>query len=222
MPIDKAAYQEIGRLLGPGRVRLVAVSKKKQAEEILSLYHLGQREFGENYVQELLEKQFSLPDDIIWHFIGHLQSNKVKYIAPFIGVIQSVDSYNLLREINRQAEKCNRVIACLLQIHIAEEETKFGLNTAELEALLDHIKLSPLPHITLLGLMGISSNTEDLKKIIGEFRFLKKLYDRYQNHPACAVGLSVLSMGMSSDYETAIAEGSNMIRVGSLLFGARN
>lgn len=214
--VNQDAYHQLKKELDPKGVTLVAVSKTKPVAEIQDLYALGQRDFGENYVQELIEKHSQLPSDIHWHFIGHLQRNKVKYIAPFIHLIHGVDSYKLLEEINRQAEKQNRIIGCLLQIHIAEEETKFGLDATELEQIFTaiHANSGNLKNVQVKGLMGMASFTEDNEKVRQEFLALKNLFDKYSS-------LTILSMGMSSDYQIAIEEGSNMIRVGSLLFGER-
>jgi len=203
-------------------VQVVAVSKTKPVEDIRELYDLGQRDFGENYVQELLEKAPLLPLDIRWHFIGHLQSNKVKYIVPFVHMIHGVDSEKLLKEIDKQAARDGRVIDCLLQIHIAREDTKFGLDAAELDAIVSSPSLlSELRHVRIMGLMGMASLSEDLEKVRHEFASLKQLFDQY--FPLPGVGeRPLLSMGMSGDYQMAIAEGSNMVRIGSLLFGNRN
>jgi len=197
---------------------LVAVSKKKSADEILQVYNAGHKIFGENYVQELTEKYEALPKDIEWHFIGHLQSNKVKLIAPFVSLIQSVDSLKLLKEINKEAEKNNRVIDCLLQIHIAKEETKFGLSFQEAETLLHSAELNQMKNVSINGLMGMATLTEDEKKIRSEFRMLKDFRDRLQSSN---FKLQTLSIGMTSDYTIALEEGSNMIRVGSAIFGER-
>ena len=195
------------------KVTLVAVSKTKPAEDIQTLYDLGQRDFGENYVQELVDKQAVLPKDIRWHFIGHLQSNKVKYIAPFVYLIHGVDSLGLLKEINKEGIKNNRVIDCLLQIFIAKEETKFGLNEEELKELL---KEAPnFKNIQLKGLMGMASFSNDLNLVGNEFTTLHSLYEENE-------AFTNLSMGMSGDYKVAIEKGSNMIRIGSMLFGERN
>jgi pyridoxal phosphate enzyme (YggS family) len=212
-------YKRIKEELGDS-VTLVAVSKTKPVEDIKALYDLGQRDFGENYVQELTEKQPQLPSDIRWHYIGHLQSNKVKYIAPFVHLIHGVDSYKLLKEINKQAAKNNRMIDCLLQVHIAQEETKFGLDENELQELFNTNlnELHELKNIRIVGLMGMASFTENMNKVRNEFRYLKTLFDRFTSHDS---RLTTLSMGMSSDYQIAIEEGSNMIRIGSLLFGSR-
>jgi pyridoxal phosphate enzyme (YggS family) len=188
------------------------------------LYALGQRNFGENYVQELTEKQTLLPDDIRWHFIGHLQSNKVKYIAPFVHLIHGVDNYKLLQEINKQAAKQNRIIDCLLQVHIAQEDTKFGLSDEELEGVIHEVTngTSSLHNICIKGFMGMASNTDDDNKIRSEFRHLKSLFNKYITINTSNFKLSVLSTGMSSDYTIALEEGSTMVRIGSLLFGARD
>lgn len=221
MPINKAAYEQLIADLGSHNVTLVAVSKTKSVEEIKELYDLGQRDFGENYVQELAEKQLQLPKDTRWHFIGHLQSNKVKQIASFIHLIQSVDSLKLLREINKQAQKDNRVIDCLLQIHIAQEETKFGLDENELDQLIhtNSDELHKLKNVTITGLMGMASFTDDMEKVRKEFKYLKSLFNKFRTQNS---ELRTLSMGMSSDYPIAIEEGSTMVRIGSLIFGARN
>ena len=202
--------------------RLIAVSKTKSAPEILHLYHQGQRLFGENKVQELTEKQAILPLDIDWHLIGHLQRNKVKFIAPFVGMIHSVDSEKLLAEINKEAMKNERIIPCLLQIHIADEETKFGFSPDEVMDLLKQHKLQNFPNVAICGLMGMATNTENEAQITQEFASLKKLFDTlketfFSGNPH----FKELSMGMSSDYKMALAQGATLIRVGSLLFGKR-
>jgi len=221
MSVNTAAYKEIIDQFLLTDTTLVAVSKTKPNEDILDLYHLGQRDFGENYVQELVDKEATLPKDIRWHFIGHLQSNKVKYIAPFVHLIHGVDSLKLLREINKQAAKCNRIIPCLLQIYIAKEETKFGLDEGELVEILDTI--SSLPNIQIHGFMGMASFTEDSGVIQNEFRYLSQLLQKYQSMIKEHSGANpILSMGMSGDYTIAIKEGSTMVRIGSMLFGARN
>lgn len=211
--INKSSYIEISQELEKHEVTLVAVSKTKPLEDILELYDLGQKDFGENYVQEMLEKSKQLPPGIRWHFIGHLQSNKVKLIIPFVQLIHGVDSLKLLEEINKQSQKINKVTDCLLQVHIAKEETKFGLDETELEIMMNH--LPGFKNVQVKGLMGMASFTEDEKQVRKEFRFLNSIYQRYP-------GFTVLSMGMSGDYKIAIEEGSNMVRIGSLLFGARN
>ena len=221
MAVQTEAYQSIQANCNSHGVTLVAVSKTKPLSDILELYQLGHRDFGENYVQELVEKQPQLPADIRWHFIGHLQSNKVKYIAPFVHLIHGVDSFKLLKEINKQAAKNNRVIDVLLQVHIAKEETKFGLDAAELEDLLHHPELPSLQHICIRGLMGMASFSEDQALVRSEFKFLKALFDNHKSHATTNCQLSMLSMGMSGDYEMAVEEGSNMVRIGSSIFGIR-
>ena len=220
MPVNSDSYREISTELANKKVILVAVSKTKPAEEILELYKLGQRDFGENYVQELTEKYEQLPKDIRWHFIGHLQSNKAKYIAPFVSLIQGVDSKKLLIEIDKEAKKNNRVIDCLLQIHIAKEETKFGFDQKELEDLMND-NLAVCKNVRIKGLMGMASFTDDMEKVRNEFKLLKSLFDKYSTLSIANCQLSILSMGMSADYKIAIEEGGNMVRIGSLLFGKR-
>jgi len=218
MSINSAAFFEIRSELEQRQVQLVAVSKTKSVEDILELYGLGQRDFGENYVQELVDKAARLPTDIRWHFIGHLQSNKVKYIAPFVHLVQGVDSHKLLREIDKQAAKCNRKIDCLLQVHIAQEETKFGMDEEELDACLQELMRSPLRQVRVTGLMGMASFTADLESVREEFANLSAMFTRLKKSQP---DFSVLSMGMSSDYRLAVESGSTMVRIGSLLFGER-
>lgn len=224
MAVNTKAYHEISEQLQSQQVTLVAVSKTKPASDIQELYDLGQRDFGENYVQELAEKQVVLPNDIRWHFIGHLQSNKVKYIAPFVHLIHGVDSYKLLLEIDKQAQKFGRTINCLLQVHVAQEETKFGFNELELmeamEAIHKYKLLNQLQHVQVVGLMAMASNTEETEQVQKEFAYLKMLFDHFATQPGNDQ-FRILSMGMSSDYQLAIAEGSTLVRIGSLLFGAR-
>ena len=215
-------YNNIFFLAQQSHATLVAVSKTKHIADIQALYNLGQKDFGENYVQELVNKKKELPQDIRWHFIGHLQSNKVKEIACFIHLIHTVDSYKLLKEIDKQAQKANRIIDCLLQISIAEEETKFGMNELELKELINTIQTSPLLHVRIVGLMGMATFTTDESKIRQEFQLLKKTFDTYRNVQAKNYALHILSMGMSSDYAIALEEGSTMLRIGSLLFGKRD
>jgi pyridoxal phosphate enzyme (YggS family) len=228
MAADREKYQEIINELSSQNVTLVAVSKTKPVEDIKELYDLGQHDFGENYVQELVDKHAQLPKDIRWHFIGHLQSNKVKYIAPFVHLVHGVDSLKLLQEINKQAIKSKRIIDCLLQVYIAQEETKFGFDEEELDELIAEINSSEsgLTNIRVKGLMGMASFTDDMNKVRNEFRYLKTIFDTYAI-PHLVPGetkhkLQTLSMGMSSDYKIAIEEGSTMVRIGSLLFGARH
>lgn len=216
MSINATAYQQILNELTNAKAQLVAVSKTKPVEDIAALYALGQIDFGENYVQELVEKQAALPSNIRWHFIGHLQTNKVKYIAPFVSLIHGVDSLKLLKEISKQAVKNNRTIDCLLQIHIATEESKFGFNVEELRAL--QLEL-PLPNIVIRGLMGMATNTSHTPLIEAEFAGLHQLYLSLQKD---LTSVDTLSMGMSGDYQLALQNGSNMVRIGSLLFGVRN
>lgn len=211
--VNVEQYNKIIQALAPKNVTLVAVSKIKPVSDIQALYDLGQRDFGENYVQELEEKWNALPKDIRWHFIGHLQSNKVKYIAPFVHLVHGVDSLKLLKEIDKQGRRCNRVIDCLLQVFIAQEETKFGMDENEVTELVSSV--NDLPHARVRGLMGMASFSSDENKLREEFRQLKVLFDRHSN------GWDTLSMGMSGDYQLAIEEGSTMVRIGSLLFAAR-
>jgi len=221
MPVNTIAFQNIVKELASTNTSLVAVSKTKPNEDLIKLYELGQRDFGENYVQELVDKAAALPKDIRWHFIGHLQSNKVKYIAPFVHLIHGVDSLKLLQEINKQAIKSNRVIDCLLQIHIAEEETKFGLDETELNQILTQI--DQLPNVRIGGLMGMASFSEDQNKVRNEFNYLNSLFTQHKSWLIKHSGIEpILSMGMSGDYAMAIECGSTLVRIGSLLFGARN
>lgn len=217
MAINIAQYTALKAELDPQQVTLVAVSKTKPVADIQALYDLGQRDFGENYVQELVDKQAQLPTDIRWHFIGHLQSNKVKYIAPFVHLIHGVDSANLLKEISKQAIKCSRTLQCLLQVHIAQEETKFGFDAQELGQVLQQA----YPQVSICGLMGMASFSEDKQLVASEFAGLKQLYDAIKIQHVELTGFNTLSMGMSADYQLAIAQGSNMVRIGSMLFGAR-
>lgn len=206
----------------PPRCTLVAVSKTQPLEKIREAYDCGQRVFGENRAQELATKHGALPGDISWHMIGHLQTNKIKYIAPFVSLIHSVDSVKLLEEINRQGARVQRVIPCLLQVHIAAEETKFGFSPREIIALVTSVPWEGMKNIEVLGLMGMATFTEDKQRVRGEFRHLKNLYDDLRSRalPAC-IRMEVLSMGMSNDYQIAIEEGSNMVRVGTAVFGER-
>lgn len=208
------------QLKGQGKVNLIAVSKTRTTEEIRRLYNLGQRDFGENKVQELLSKVDESPKNIRWHLIGHLQRNKVKIVIPYVHLIHSVDSLKLLEEINKEALKIQKVVDCLLQVFIATEETKYGLSTKELYEILN--LLPQLNNVRICGLMGMASNTRDENKVRNEFRTLKGIFEEVKTrYPVIASNLTILSMGMSGDYEIAIEEGSNMIRVGSLLFGER-
>lgn len=218
MAVHVEKYQKLCAEVSEKGALLVAVSKTKPIEDIQLLYDLGQRDFGENYVQELVEKQSQLPADIRWHFIGHLQRNKVKYIAPFCYLIHGVDSLSLLKEINKQGQKIDKKINCLLQVHIAREETKFGMDETELMEAIQ--QSTALNNIEVCGLMGMASFTEDTKLIASEFEYLHRLYSKAEellkNYK-----FNILSMGMSGDYLLALEKGSNLVRVGSLLFGPR-
>jgi PLP dependent protein len=222
--VNKNAWQKLREECLAKGVTLVAVSKTKPISDIQELYDLGQRDFGENYVQELVEKQPQLPPDIRWHYIGHLQGNKVKLIAPFVHLIHAVDSFKLLVEINKQGEKNNRVIDILLQMHIADEETKFGMDEKEIIQALDYYEAQQkdLKNVRICGLMGMATNSEDEKKVHTEFfrlhNFFQFLSDTsFFKKPS----FSICSIGMSADYKIAIEEGGNMIRIGSMLFGNR-
>ena len=203
----------------PKHVHLVAVSKTKPNADLEEAYAAGQRIFGENKIQEMTQKRETLPKDIQWHMIGNVQTNKVKYMAPYVSLIHGVDRYKLLKEINKQASKSYRVIDCLLQMHIAQEDTKFGFNKEELETVVTDLKANPLPHIRIKGLMGMATFTDNQDQIRSEFKTLKQQFDWLKiQHPE----VNEISMGMSGDYALAIEEGSTMIRVGSKIFGSRN
>lgn len=206
----------------PENVTLIAVSKTQSVADILEAYQAGQRAFGENKIQEMAEKFDILPKDIEWHMIGHLQKNKVKYMAHFVHLIHGVDSFKTLKEINKQVLKHNRVINCLLEVKIASEDTKFGLSFAEVEQLLKSEELKNLKNINIQGLMGMASFTENNEIIMAEFKTLKTFFDSLQKYKSLNVNPTILSMGMSGDYKIAIEEGSTMIRVGSAIFGSRN
>ena len=219
MAINISAYRQILAELAPKHATLVAVSKIRTPNEILALYKLGQRDFGENYVQELADKAGQLPKDIRWHFIGHLQRNKVKQIAGLVQLIHGADSLKILEEIDKQGKKCGKMLECLLQVHIASEDTKFGFSK---EILLKELPPGKMvfENCRIRGLMGMASFTEDEKKVKSEFRELRNLFDELSlmyNSPH----FNILSMGMSGDYKLALEEGSNMVRIGSLLFGSR-
>ena len=215
MLINIDHYKLLKDVLTKKQVTLVAVSKIQSIEKIKALYDLGERNFGENYVQELCTKEQELQDSgINWHFIGHLQCNKVKYIAPFIHLIQSVDSLKLLKEINKEAKKNNRIINCLLQVYIAKEETKYGLDENELAEILNFKELGNLENIEIKGLMGMASFVDDENIVKSEFNYLQSIFNQNPQ-------FEILSMGMSGDYELAISCGSNMVRIGSSIFGAR-
>jgi len=222
--VNKEGWEELSKEFKPKGITLVAVSKKKPAEDILELYNLGQRDFGENYVQELVEKEVSLPKDIRWHFIGHLQSNKVKEIAPFVTLVHAVDSFKLLEEINKQGKKNNRVIDVLLQMHIADEETKFGMDEGELNNLLTEYftRKIQLQNVRICGLMGMATNTLDENKVRSDLSKLHHFFDTLsKTFFEGNKDFKFCSMGMTADYKIAIEEGSNMVRIGSMLFGKR-
>ncbi|MGB1448377.1 MAG: YggS family pyridoxal phosphate-dependent enzyme [Flavobacteriaceae bacterium] len=217
MKIAENLHHILGTI--PKDVSLVAVSKTKPEEDLLAAYNAGQRIFGENKIQEMTRKYEALPKDIQWHMIGHVQSNKVKYMAPYVALIHGVDREKLLKEIDKQAAKNNRIIDCLLQLHIAKEETKFGLDSAELSQIIANTKAGAYPNVRLVGLMGMATFTSNQDQIRAEFATLKNHFD----HTASQLEhCRILSMGMSGDYPIAIEEGSTMIRVGSKIFGERN
>ncbi|WEK35117.1 MAG: YggS family pyridoxal phosphate-dependent enzyme [Candidatus Pseudobacter hemicellulosilyticus] len=228
MAINQIAWHQLTSTFQSQGVTLVAVSKIKPVSDIRALYELGQRDFGENYVQELADKQPQLPADLRWHFIGHLQSNKVKYIAGFVQLIHGVDSLRLLQEINKQAGKNNRTIDVLLQVHIAQEETKFGLDARELAEILSAGNLAALQHVRIRGLMGMASFTDSTDQLRQEFGNIKALFEEYRElfsgkgQAALFQEPPILSMGMSGDFALAVEAGSTMVRIGSLLFGARS
>ena len=225
MPVNTKTYHELVVELKSKNVALVAVSKTKSVEDIKELYHLGQRDFGENYIQELLEKAAQLPKNIRWHFIGHLQRNKVKNIIPFVHLIQTVDSLRLLKEINKQAEKNNSLVDCLLQVHIAKEETKFAFDMDELQELLitNSSTLGTFKNVSIKGMMGLATLTDDMNLVRSEFRQLKSLFNTISSqNPFVNNKFSIVSFGMTADFEVAIEEGSNMVRIGSLIFGERD
>ena len=202
----------------PNHVCLVAVSKTKPIPNIMEAYHAGHRIFGENKIQEMVDKWEQMPKDIAWHMIGHVQTNKVKYMAEFVSLIHAVDSIKLLKEINKQAKKHERVINCLLQIKIAEEDSKFGMTEADALALLNNASVKEFKNVNIVGLMGMATFTEDEVQLVSEFSQLKNFFDTHKT----AFNFKTLSMGMSGDYKIAIAQGSTMIRVGSSIFGERN
>ena len=205
----------------PDHVTLVAVSKTKPVPDLMEAYDAGQRIFGENKIQEMVDKWEQMPKDIEWHMIGHVQTNKVKYMAPFVSLIHGVDSLKLLEEINKQALKNNRIIDCLLQVHIAEEETKFGLDEEELTALLSSDSFLKMKNIRIVGLMGMATFTDNQNQIKKEFTHLRSIFDSKQNLKSEICNLKSLSMGMSGDYQLAISCGSTMVRIGSSIFGNR-
>ena len=220
MNIEK--YDEIRASL-PAGTRLVAVSKFKPAEDISALYQHGQRVFGENHAQEMRDKHAQLPQDIEWHFIGHLQTNKIKYIARYVSLIHSIDSFDLLKEVNKHAVKNGRVIPCLLQFHIADEETKFGFSLEECEEMLQNPEFQELKNVAIHGVMGMATFTDDQGQVRGEFHHLRQIFDKlktdyFPQNP----DFKELSMGMSEDYPIAVEEGSTLVRIGSAIFGPRN
>ena len=203
----------------PEHVTLVAVSKTKPVSDLMEAYNASQRIFGENKIQEMAEKHEEMPKDIQWHMIGHVQTNKVKYMAQFVNLIHGVDSLKLLKEINKQAKKHHRVIDCLLQIKIAEEDSKFGISTKEASTLLQSVEFSELKNVTIVGVMGMATFTDNMEQIKNEFKYLKS---SFESLIILNGELKIISMGMSGDYQLAIDCGSTMIRVGSSIFGARN
>ncbi len=206
----------------PEHVSLVAVSKTKPVSDLMEAYHAGQRVFGENKIQEMAEKYEEMPKDVEWHMIGHVQRNKVKYMASFVSLIHGVDNFKLLKEINKQAKKHNRVIDCLLQIKIASEDSKFGMTSNEASDIIQSEPFSELKNIKITGVMGMATFTDDETQIKREFKFLKSTFDALKDLSTFNCKLEIISMGMSGDYQLAIACGSNMIRVGSSIFGVRN
>ncbi|MDH7914023.1 YggS family pyridoxal phosphate-dependent enzyme [Winogradskyella sp. SYSU M77433] len=206
----------------PDHVTLVAVSKTKPVSELMEAYDAGQRIFGENKIQEMAEKHEQMPKDIQWHMIGHVQRNKVKYMAEFVSLIHGVDSFKLLKEINKQAEKYDRVINCLLQIKIAEEDSKFGMSKNDAASLLQSDEFAALKHIKIVGVMGMATFTDDMMQIIKEFNNLKSAFDSLKSWQTENCHLETVSMGMSGDYQWAIESGSTMVRIGSSIFGPRN
>ncbi len=222
MSIEKNLTQIKSQL--PAHVTLVAVSKTKPVADLMEAYNTGQRVFGENKIQEMTEKWEQMPKDIQWHMIGHVQTNKVKFMVEYVSLIHGVDSMKLLQEINKQAKKHNRVIDCLLQIHIAEEETKFGLDEIELNEILKQVQheKSEFENIRIVGLMGMATFTQNTAQIEKEFNHLKAIFDNYKKLNTKHCQLNTLSMGMSGDYQLAISRGSTMVRIGSSIFGNRN
>ncbi|MGM0651098.1 MAG: YggS family pyridoxal phosphate-dependent enzyme [Bacteroidota bacterium] len=217
----KANIQQLRKEI-PENVKLVVVSKTRTNEDVMTAYDAGERVFGENRVQELIAKQPDLPSDIKWHMIGHLQTNKVKYIAGWVSMIEAVDRMKLLRHINKEAKKHERVIPCLLQFHIAEEETKFGLDIGEAEEILSSKEFEDMGNVKICGVMGMATFTEDMKKVRREFQHLKNMYDQIKRqYFADDAGFSEISMGMSNDYKVALDEGATMLRLGSTIFGPR-
>lgn len=222
--VNASVLEQLSKELKDKDVTLVAVSKKKPVEDIKAAYELGQRHFGENYVQELVEKQPELPSDIHWHYIGHLQSNKVRYIAPFIHLVHAVDSFKLLKEVNKQAVKNGRNIDVLLQLHIADEDTKHGLQKEELIEVVEKFEANnnELQNVRICGLMGMATFTDDIEQVSNEFKELKNFFTFIKDSYFLAKPwFKECSMGMSGDYEVAVEEGSTMVRIGSMIFGER-
>jgi pyridoxal phosphate enzyme (YggS family) len=206
----------------PDGVKLVAVSKTRSPQIILQAYDAGHKIFGENKAQELIQKQEVLPKDIEWHFIGHLQTNKAKYLVPFVSMIHSIDSFKILKTVNKEAKKNNRIIPCLLQFHIAQESTKFGLSEEEAYEILDSEEYKALKNVSIAGVMGMATFTDDKLQVRNEFRFLKKIFDKLKKeYFPRKKAFKEISMGMSDDYEIAVEEGSTIVRIGSKIFGAR-
>ncbi len=206
----------------PDEVKLVAVSKNKLPEIIMQAYNAGHKIFGENKAQELIQKYEKLPKDIEWHFIGHLQTNKAKYLAPFVSMIHGIDSFKILKTVNKEAKKNDRIIPCLLQFHIAQESTKFGLSEEEAHEILDSEEYKKMKNISIVGVMGMATFTEDEMQVHNEFRFLKKIFDKLKKeYFPRKKGFREISMGMSDDYAIAVEEGSTIVRIGSKIFGAR-
>ena len=222
MPVNVSTYHDLMQKVGSHNARLVAVSKTKPREDIMALYELGHRDFGENRVAELVGKHADLPKDIRWHFIGHLQRNKVRDIAPFVHLIHAVDSLRLLREINKRATENNRVISALLQFHVAEEDSKYGLKPQGITAFSQELLATPTPSVDLAGVMGMATYTDDTEQVNSEFKLLYDTFDKLKkDHFSDKDNFREISMGMSGDYPLALAQGSTLVRVGSLIFGGR-
>jgi pyridoxal phosphate enzyme (YggS family) len=217
--VNQNNWNEVNKKCLAHHANLVAVTKTRSVDELQDLYQTGQRHFGENRVQELLDKKDKLPEDIQWHLIGHLQRNKVKYIAPFVNLIHSVDSLRLLKEINKEAEKNNRIIDCLLQFHVAQEDSKFGIPPSQKDELVKELKQYNLEWVRIRGIMGMASFVDDQKQVKGEFSQLRDIYNDLKNNFFTEKdSFDTLSIGMSGDYELALQEGSTMVRIGSKLF----
>jgi pyridoxal phosphate enzyme (YggS family) len=222
MSVNVSAYHDLMQKVGAHQARLVAVSKTKPKEDIMALYELGHRDFGENRVAELVEKHAALPKDIRWHFIGHLQRNKVREIAPFIHLIHAVDSLRLLREIDKRARENDRVISALLQFHVAEEDSKYGLKPQDISAFFQELLATPAPSVDFAGVMGMATYTDDEKQVNSEFKLLCDTFSELKKDSFSGQEtFREISMGMSGDYPLALAQGSTLVRVGSLLFGER-